>query len=253
MSNLQQAPMLKTQGQKKKLSKGYWAYDPAFMQFLLCNCTLNQLKLMLYLCGNEPGWLCSTKNVLERTGIPSKQKLSSIKQELAKKGWITQSEGEHITVNYDIIYAQIEGNQNDDPATAQSLINAVQGNQNDDPKKRGNQNDDPKGNQNGDPMGNRNDYPKGNQNDYHNNISCANNINNNTTNTTIADDKQEPKELGYEEALAQARTLYIQSAEASKIASEKKFTRPFPQDASLILLNGEYINLTAEWQTTVNN
>ena len=109
MGTYNQAPLLLAKGDKMR-SKTYWSYDPNLISYIMNKCGKadGQLKLMLYLMGNCPEkWRCSTADVLDKTGISSKQSLSKIKKELKARNWIDFKEGEHITVLYDNIYQQM--------------------------------------------------------------------------------------------------------------------------------------------------
>lgn len=162
MPNLQQAPILKSQGEKKN-TRNYWSYSPDLLAFLMNNCTQNELKLMLYLCGNADGWKCSTQNIIDRTGICNKQAISKAKQSLEARGWISYKEAEHITVNYDILQQQMEENQ---PPQGSKIY---------DPLKN-------KGGKIYDPQGGIFNDPQGGKFYDHNNIN-----NNNTTNNDKGD------------------------------------------------------------------
>lgn len=187
MANLQQAPELRAKGEKIR-SKNYWSYDPELISWIMVETgsSYSQLKLMLYLMGNCAGkWQCSTEDVLNKTGITSKQSLSTVKKALKKRGWIDYEEGKHITVLYDNMYELMrKGQSENDPSN-----NKNEGSITDLPI--GSITDLPKGQLQIDPMGQ--------SGIYHNNIS--NNIKDNIKENNIRendseDGKQEAKIIG---------------------------------------------------------
>ena len=231
MSNLQQAPTLMAQGAKNRGNGGYWSYNTDFISYLMNNTTQNQLKLMLYLCGNTTGWHCSTQNIIDRTGLPSKQVISKVKKELAAKGWITYSEAENITVQYDNIYQQMKGNQNVYPVVEKAVVEEVQGNQNDDPSLQGKQNDDPRVN--------NLITLEGKQNDYHNNIN--NNIKEIVKGGSAGKPASPP--LDFAALEARAKAIYVEDPRIKN----HRYKQPFP-GRNLFEIDGEYYYITNDYK-----
>lgn len=106
MPNLQQAPVLKTIGEKEK-DKTYYEIPQKLADIVfneLGNASA-QLRVMLVLIGTKPGFSVSEKWILERTGLQHASYLTARKA-LEKKGWLTCDAAKSITINYDVIYGR---------------------------------------------------------------------------------------------------------------------------------------------------
>ena len=69
-----------------------------------------QLRIMMVLCGTKEGFYVSNEWMEQRTGL-SQQSYSNALKPLVKRGWITHKAYNHITINYDAIFATVK---NDD-------------------------------------------------------------------------------------------------------------------------------------------
>ena len=111
-NNLEQAPRIKNNGEKKlKNSKNGFAMRPHDLETILFNLidTRNvvQLKVMLFVTGNAEGYSLVQEVTLQRLGI-SKDSYYKARKALVKRGWLSIEENKdktYIIVNYDKIYS----------------------------------------------------------------------------------------------------------------------------------------------------
>lgn len=111
MPNMNQAPLLKYNGDKMKDNKNWGKairtheLEAAIMNGLGPK-DMAMLKVMLFLTGNADGFAVAEKTICERCNI-SESGYKNARKKLADMGWITHSNGE-IIVNYNTIL-KIEG------------------------------------------------------------------------------------------------------------------------------------------------
>lgn len=115
MANFEQAPLLKSKGEKNRNDKSGMAIRTHHLESLIMNgidgkCGA-QLKIMFFLTGNAAnvGFAVAEKTIMSRCGI-SETTYKNARKALVKKGWIIHKpskdgvQGE-IVVDYDAIYA----------------------------------------------------------------------------------------------------------------------------------------------------
>ena len=102
MANFRQAPELKFTGKKPA---GQYYVIPQNLADIIFNKLGNssaQLRIMIVLIGTKEGFKITEKWILERTGLLHASYIKA-RQELVKKGWLSHSEKEGITVNFNTI------------------------------------------------------------------------------------------------------------------------------------------------------
>ena len=102
MANFKQAPELKFTGQKPE---GQYYAIPQSLADIIFNELGNssaQLRIMMVLIGTKEGFKISEKWILDRTGLLHASYITARKA-LVKRGWLSHSEAEGITVNFDAI------------------------------------------------------------------------------------------------------------------------------------------------------
>ena len=102
MANFKQAPELKFSGKKPE---GQYYTIPQNLADIIFNKLGNssaQLRIMMVLIGTKEGFKISEKWILDRTGLLHASYIKA-RQELVKRGWLSHSEAEGITVNFNAI------------------------------------------------------------------------------------------------------------------------------------------------------
>lgn len=201
MSNINQAPKIKYNGEKNRDTKGWGkAIRTHELEAALMNGLgerdMAQLKVMLFLTGNAEGYGVAEKTIMERCKI-SESGYKNARKKLIEKGWITLVASQFIIVNYDVI---LKGQPENTPKKDDEKI---------------------KGQSEKTPQGYSEKSPSGQSENTYNNIS--NSINNNIIqkNPKEEENKVVPKEEGTQDnpILVEMEWLKERHNEVSKCAN----------------------------------
>lgn len=121
MSNLQQAPAIKYNGDKNKTSQEAKNWGKAIRTHeletkIMCGLggrDMVPLKVMLFLTGNAEGFRVAEKTICERCNISTHKAYIDARQKLREMGWISYGDG-FITVNYDVILGYSQNTSKDE-------------------------------------------------------------------------------------------------------------------------------------------
>lgn len=102
------APTLKHNGRKSQTDAEQFYQIPQALADIVFSSLGNasaQLRIMMVLIGTKQGFNISQEWILKRTGL-CERSYQEARKALVKRGWLSHSDGESITVNFNNIYEQ---------------------------------------------------------------------------------------------------------------------------------------------------